>query len=150
MALNTSSPISGSDLDRLESRHRDEERREAHRDLVVTPRPLALRLPEGGHLPESEAWLERLYAAGIVREKKPAVFDHLRSQGPWFVSVDTRPLSVLDGMSQTATVPAGFAADGMPLAVQIVGRPGDEATLLSLAAQMEAERPWADKRPPIS
>jgi amidase len=48
------------------------------------------------------------------------------------------------------SVPAGFAADGMPLAVQIVGRPGDEATLLSLAAQLEAERPWADARPPIS
>jgi len=47
-------------------------------------------------------------------------------------------------------VPAGFAADGMPLSVQIAGRPGDEATLLSLAAQIEAERPWADKRPPIS
>jgi amidase len=48
------------------------------------------------------------------------------------------------------SVPAGFATDGMPLAVQIVGRPGDEATLLSLAAQLEAERPWADSRPPIS
>jgi len=47
------------------------------------------------------------------------------------------------------SVPAGFAADGMPLAVQIVGRAGDEATLLSLAAQLEAERPWADRRPPI-
>jgi amidase len=47
-------------------------------------------------------------------------------------------------------VPAGFAADGMPLSVQIVGRPGDESTLLSLAAQLEAERPWADARPPIS
>lgn len=48
------------------------------------------------------------------------------------------------------SVPAGFAADGMPLAVQIIGRPGDEATLLSLAAQLEAERPWADKTPPLS
>lgn len=48
------------------------------------------------------------------------------------------------------SVPAGFAADGMPLAVQMIGRPGDEATLLSLAAQLEAERPWADARPPIS
>jgi amidase len=47
-------------------------------------------------------------------------------------------------------VPAGIAADGMPLSVQIVGRPGDEATLLSLAAQLEAERPWADRRPPVS
>ena len=48
------------------------------------------------------------------------------------------------------SVPAGFAADGMPLAVQIVGRPGDEPTLLSLASQLESERPWADRRPPIS
>ena len=48
------------------------------------------------------------------------------------------------------SVPAGFAADGMPLAVQLIGRPGDEATLLQLAGQLEAERPWADRRPPIS
>ncbi|HWT91329.1 MAG TPA: amidase [Solirubrobacterales bacterium] len=48
------------------------------------------------------------------------------------------------------SVPFGFGADGLPLAVQIIGRPGEEATLLSLAAQIEAERPWADNRPPIS
>ncbi len=48
------------------------------------------------------------------------------------------------------SVPAGFSSSGLPLAVQIVGRPGDEATLLSLAAQIEAERPWADARPPFS
>jgi amidase len=48
------------------------------------------------------------------------------------------------------SVPAGIAPDGMPLAVQIIARPGDEQTLLSLAAQLEAERPWADQRPPIS
>ncbi len=48
------------------------------------------------------------------------------------------------------SVPTGLSADSMPLAVQIVARPGGEATLLSLAAQLEAERPWADRRPPIS
>jgi amidase len=48
-----------------------------------------------------------------------------------------------------ASVPAGFARDGMPLAVQIIGRPGDEATLLSLAGQLEAERPWADRHPDV-
>ena len=46
------------------------------------------------------------------------------------------------------SVPAGFAENGLPRAVQLVGRPNDEATLLSLAAQIEAERPWAQQRPP--
>jgi amidase len=49
-----------------------------------------------------------------------------------------------------ASVPAGFTPDGFPLAVQLVGRPHDEATLLSLAAQIEQERPWADRVPDIS
>jgi amidase len=48
------------------------------------------------------------------------------------------------------SIPFGYGSDDMPLAVQIIGRRGDEATLLSLAAQIEAERPWADRRPPIS
>lgn len=48
-----------------------------------------------------------------------------------------------------ASVPAGFGADGLPRGVQIVGRPGDEGTLLSLAAQIEAERPWADRHPAL-
>ena len=49
--------------------------------------------------------------------------------------------------SPPASVPAGFGADGLPRAVQIVGRPDDEGTLLSLAAQIEAERPWAQQPP---
>ena len=49
-----------------------------------------------------------------------------------------------------ASVPAGFTEDGLPLAVQLVGRPNDETTLLSLAAELEAERPWADRLPPVS
>jgi amidase len=44
-------------------------------------------------------------------------------------------------------VPAGFSPEGMPLSIQVIGRPGEEATLVSLAAQLEAERPWADRRP---
>jgi amidase len=49
-----------------------------------------------------------------------------------------------------ASVPAGFDDQGLPLSVQLVGRPNDEATLLSLAAEIEAERPWAGNRPPVS
>lgn len=46
-----------------------------------------------------------------------------------------------------ASVPSGFGSDGLPRAVQIVGRAGDEATLLSLSGQLEAKRPWAQHRP---
>jgi amidase len=41
-----------------------------------------------------------------------------------------------------ASVPAGLGIDGLPLAVQLVGRIGDEPTLLSVAAQLERTRPW--------
>ncbi|WP_296604234.1 amidase [Nocardioides sp.] len=41
-----------------------------------------------------------------------------------------------------ASVPCGVAADGLPVAVQLVGRTEDEATLFSLSAQLEAARPW--------
>ena len=49
-----------------------------------------------------------------------------------------------------ASVPAGTARDGRPIAVQLVGRPNDEATLLSLAAQIQAERRWPELRPPLA
>ena len=49
-----------------------------------------------------------------------------------------------------ASVPAGFNADGLPLSAQLVGRPNDEATILSLAGQLEAELGWAERRPPVS
>jgi len=47
-----------------------------------------------------------------------------------------------------ASVPAGFGSDGLPRSVQLVGREGDELTLLSLAAQLQAERGWEQERPP--
>lgn len=41
-----------------------------------------------------------------------------------------------------ASVPCGIAEDGLPVGVQLVGRTDDEATLLSLSAQLERARPW--------
>jgi amidase len=46
-----------------------------------------------------------------------------------------------------AAVPAGLTHDRLPLAVQLVGRPNDETTLIALAAQLEASRPWTNHRP---
>jgi len=49
-----------------------------------------------------------------------------------------------------ACMPMGATADGLPLAIQLVGRPHDEETLFSLAAQIELERPWAQRRPALA
>jgi amidase len=49
-----------------------------------------------------------------------------------------------------AVVPWDLDGNGLPTSVQLVGRPFDEATLLSLGAQMEQARPWAQRRPPVS
>jgi amidase len=47
------------------------------------------------------------------------------------------------------SVPTGMSEDGLPIGVMIVGRHGEESTLLGLAAQLEAELRWTDRRPPI-
>ena len=47
------------------------------------------------------------------------------------------------------SVPSGFAADGLPTALQIVGRRFDDNGVLRIGAALERLRPWAGKRPEI-
>ncbi len=46
-------------------------------------------------------------------------------------------------------LPLYWNSDGLPIGVMLAGRMGDEATLISLSAQVEAARPWREKKPPI-
>ncbi len=46
------------------------------------------------------------------------------------------------------SIPTGISADGLPEAVHVVARANDEATLVSLAAEIESVAPWAQRRPP--
>ena len=48
-----------------------------------------------------------------------------------------------------ASVPCGWSADGLPVGLQIVGRPFEEATILRAAAAFEAAQPWQQRRPPL-
>ncbi len=48
------------------------------------------------------------------------------------------------------SLPLYQGEDGLPLGVQLVGRPAGEAALLALASQVEAAAPWTGRRPPVS
>ena len=48
------------------------------------------------------------------------------------------------------SVPGGMSGDGLPIGVQLVGRHGEDATLLALAGQLEAELGWTERRPPLA
>jgi aspartyl-tRNA(Asn)/glutamyl-tRNA(Gln) amidotransferase subunit A len=70
-----------------------------------------------------------------------------------------RPLSYLSWTAFTypfnltghpaATVPCGFAGNGLPVALQFVGRWRDDATVLRAAAAYEELAPWSQHRPPV-
>ena len=47
------------------------------------------------------------------------------------------------------TVPCGFTSAGLPIGLQIVGRPFDESTVLRVAYAYEQAAGWTDRRPPL-
>jgi len=48
------------------------------------------------------------------------------------------------------SVPCGVHSDGLPVAIQLVGRAGDEARLIGIAALFEQVKPWAARRPTLA
>jgi amidase len=82
-------------------------------------------------------------AEGGYGRAGPVAFDRAGRFTPF-----TPPFNVTG--QPAVTLPAGLGADGLPVSVQLVGRRGAEDTLYSLAAQIEAARAWADRRPGVS
>jgi amidase len=60
------------------------------------------------------------------------------------------PCPVANATGQPAiAIPVGFDSNGLPMSVQLIGKPAAEATLISLAAQLEAANPWIQHRPSL-
>jgi amidase len=58
---------------------------------------------------------------------------------------------IINASGQPAiSLPLSEGEDGLPVGVQIVGRPAGEAELLALAAHLEGARPWAERRAPLA
>ena len=49
-----------------------------------------------------------------------------------------------------ATVPCGFSSDGMPIGLHIIGKKGDEETVIAASSAFEKAKPWTQYTPPIS
>jgi amidase len=47
------------------------------------------------------------------------------------------------------SLPLSWSDEGLPIGVQLVGRPAGEATLVRVSAQLEEARPWRDRRPSV-
>jgi amidase len=97
-------------------------------DIIVTPTITMPPCPIGWMFEEEDPWMQ-LFRAGQ------------------FIAFTALPnFSGLPAVS----VPLHWSNDGLPIGVQIVGGPADEATLVRVSAQLERARPWADRRPPVS
>jgi aspartyl-tRNA(Asn)/glutamyl-tRNA(Gln) amidotransferase subunit A len=63
----------------------------------------------------------------------------------WGFTPFTYPFNM--AMSPAASAPAGFSRGGLPIGLHIIGRYGDEETVLAASAAFEKARPWAQHRP---
>jgi amidase len=82
-------------------------------------------------------------AGGGYGRSALVAFDRAARFTPW------TPIFNVTGQP-AVSVPAGLGDDGLPLSVQLVGRPGAEDVLYSLAGQIEEAQPWTSRRPMIA
>ncbi|RWM27142.1 amidase [Mesorhizobium sp.] len=91
-----------------------------------------------------ENLLDKLHLTGLLRIK--SIFGQLMDKSLWFT-----PWPAIHNVSGQPSIalPVHVTAGGLPLGIQAAGRPGDEETLLSLAAQMEKLSGWLKRRAPL-
>lgn len=117
-------------------------------DVWLTPTMARPPAKIGEFLPKPA---ERLAISVLRRLPVKALLDralHELARGMLAAMPNTQLLNMTGHPAMS--LPLSTDDDGVPIGVQVVGRLGDESTLLRLAAQVEAERPWADRRPPTS
>jgi amidase len=114
-----------SSLATLRATARQELERTAHFDAMLTP---TLAQPPAK-------------VGGLRNDADPAQdFENQKRYTPF-----TAPYNMSG--QPAVNVPLHWTDDDLPIGIHLIGRPGDEVTLLRLAAQIEAAEPWAHRRP---
>jgi amidase len=84
----------------------------------------------------------------LIGEQAPdKPFDTLMASVLSFAAY-TAPMNVAGAPSMS--VPLSWSPSGLPIGAMFSARGGDDALLFELALELEAARPWADRRPPVS
>jgi amidase len=78
-------------------------------------------------------------------------FDEVEPAENFIRQTQFTPWTALFNLSgqPAVSVPLHWNAAGLPIGVMLAGRMGEEGTLISLSAQLEAARPWRERHPPI-
>jgi amidase len=98
-------------------------------DIVVTP-----------------ALARRPLAIGEVHGRGPDPWEHYQRSGhftPYTAIVNVTGLPAV-------SLPLYHGDDGLPIGVQLIGRPAAEGDLLSVCGQLEQALPWIDRRPTVA
>lgn len=91
-----------------------------------------------------ENLLDKLHLTGLLKIK--SFFGQLMDKSLWFTHWPA--IHNVSGQPSIA-MPVHVTEAGLPLGIQAAGRPGDEETLLSFAAQMEKISGWLKRRAPL-
>ena len=81
-------------------------------------------------------------------EATDSMFYETDAQGRYH-GLDLTFATILASRCPALSVPSGFAGDGLPTGLQIVGRRHDDLGLLDIGAAFEKAMPWNGARPPI-
>jgi amidase len=84
----------------------------------------------------------------------PVPIGALEDEDPWVQFANAGRFTPFTQVANITGLPAvslplSWSDDGLPIGVQLVGRPAAEATLIRVSAQLEQARPWRDRRPPV-
>ena len=91
-----------------------------------------------------ESWLENQILQPLMKEVEEKLQDPLQM----YLS-DMYTISASLAGIPAISLPCGFSDRGLPIGLQLMGRPFEEATLLRAAYAYEQATKWRKKRPPI-